>query len=147
MPVEAQTALLSPQLRRFLGATPPRYATIATANRDGSPQQIVIWFLLRDDERGQHIVVNSRRGRRWPANLRRDGRANVAVYEAEDAVTIECEVIDSYDDERAQADIAEMAARYDPPEAAQREIARFGTEQRVSFVLRPTRVHIHGDPR
>lgn len=142
MVVDAQPTLLSPQARAFLTATPPRYATLATINRDGSPHQIVIWFLLRDDE----IVVNSRRGRRWPANLARDGRANLAVYDAEDAITIGCAVERVYEGDAAQADIAEMAVRFDTPQAAQREIARFRTEERVSFVLRPTKVHLHGDP-
>jgi len=140
--VDAQPTLLSPQARAFLTATPPRYATLATISRDGSPHQIVIWFLLRDDE----IVVNSRRGRRWPANLARDGRANLAVYDAEDAITIGCAVERVYEGDAAQADIAEMAVRFDTPQAAQREIARFRTEERVSFVLRPTKVHLHGDP-
>ena len=129
-------------MRSFLTAAPPRYATIATINPDGSPHQIVIWFLVR----GDGIVVNSRRGRRWPANLTRDGRANLAVYEGEDAVTLECTVEDVDEGDAAQADIAQMAHRYDAPEVARREIARYQTEQRVSFVLRPTRVHVHGDP-
>ena len=142
MVVDAQPTLLSPQARAFLTATPPRYATLATISRDGSPHQIVIWFLLRDDE----IIVNSRRGRRWPANLARDGRANLAVYDAEDAITIGCAVERVYAGDAAQADIAEMAVRFDTPQAAQREITRFRTEERVSFVLRPTKVHLHGDP-
>ena len=133
---------LAPNVRSFLTASPPRYGTLATINSDGSPHQIVIWFLLRGDE----IVVNSRRGRKWPANLEREGRANLAVYEAEDAVTINCVVERSYEGEQAQADIAEMAHRYDDPEYAGREISRFQTEERVSFVLRPTKVLIHGDP-
>lgn len=128
--------------RSFLTAVPPRYGTLATVNRDGSPHQIVIWFLVRGDE----IVVNSRRGRRWPFNLERDGRANIAVYEAEDAVTINCVLERVYDGDAAQADIAEMARRYDAPEYAEREIRRFQTEDRVTFVLRPTKVSIHGDP-
>ena len=121
----------------------PRYATLATINPDGSPHQSVIWFLLRGDA----MVVNARHGRRWPANLRRDPRAELAVYEAEDAVTIACRVTHLYEGEQAQADIAEMAVRYDTPQDAQREIQRFHTERRLSFVLQPVRVHIHGNPR
>ena len=75
-----------------------------TINADGSPHQIVIWYTLRGDE----IVVNSRRGRRWPSNLLRDDRANLAVYQGEDAVTIACVVERTYEGEEAQADIAEM---------------------------------------
>ena len=107
----------------------------------------MIWFLVRgDDDAGDLIVANSRRGRRWPANLERDGRANLAVYEAENAVTIACQVVDTYEGEGAQADIAAMAHRYDTPDMAAREINRFRTEQRVTFILRPTKVNVHGDP-
>ncbi len=147
--MSAQTkpsAAIDAPVRSFL-TRPPRYATIATINPDGSPHQIVIWFVLRSDEQlGDHLVVNSRRGRRWPTNLERDGRANLAVYEAEDAVTFECHVEQIYDDERAQADIAELARRYDAPEMAEREIARFRTEARVTFILRPDRILVHGSP-
>jgi len=137
---------LSPDVRSFLTAQ-IRYGTIATINPDGSPHQIVIWFLLRSDEPlGEHLVVNSRRGRRWPSNLEHDGRANLTVFEAEDAVTVECHVEQTYDDECAQADIAEMARRYDADEMAEREIARFRTEPRVTFILRPDRVLVHGSP-
>ena len=142
MVVDVQPTLLAAPARAFLTTTPPRYATLATINRDGSPHQIVIWFLLRGDE----IIVNSRRGRRWPANLERDGRANLAVYDAEDAITIGCTVERVYEGDAAQADIAEMAVRFDTPQVAQREITRFRTEERISFVLRPTKVHLHGDP-
>jgi hypothetical protein len=121
---------------------PPRYATLATINRDCSPHQIVIWYLLR----GDGIVVNSRRGRRWPTNLERDGRANLAVYDGEDAVTINCEVVRTYDGEAAQADIAEMAYRYDPADIAAEEIQDYRAQDRVTFILRPTKVFVHGEP-
>lgn len=135
--MEAAT-LIADDVRNFLSATPPRYATIATINPDGSPHQTVVWYLLRGDE----IVVNSRHGRRWPSNLRHDGRANLAVYDGEDAVTIACTLERTYAGDAAQDDIADMARRYGSD-----EIPRFRTERRISFVLRPVRVHVHGDPR
>lgn len=134
---------LAANVRSFLTAVPPRYATLATINRDGSPHQIVIWFLVR----GDLLVVNSRRGRRWPANLERDGRANLAVYEAEDNVILSLALERVYEGEDAQADIAEMAYRYDAPEVAESEIRRFQAEERVSFILRATKVITHGDPQ
>lgn len=137
---------LNENVRSFL-TQQVRYATIATINPDGGPHQIVIWFLLRsDDQHGDHIVVNSRRGRRWPSNLLRDARANVAVYERDDAVTLECEVVETYDGAAAHADISEMARRYDSPEDAEIGIARFVTEDRITFILRPTKVLEHGSP-
>lgn len=137
---ELDAAVLPPNVRTFLANT-PRYATLATLNADGSPHQAVVWYLVRGDS----IVVNSREGRRWPGNLRRDARVGFAVEAAENAVTIDAlaEALD--DPAAAQADIAEMAHRYDTPEMARSEIARFRTEQRITFVLHPQRVHIHGE--
>ena len=141
----ANESLLTDEVRSFLTASPPRYATIATVNPDGSPHQIPIWYLLRGEPGDELLVVNSKHGRRWPSNLRRESRANLCVYEAEDAVTIDCEVVEIYEDEPAQADIAAMAHRYDGPDSAASAIARFRTQRRVSFVLRPVKVHVHGD--
>ena len=132
---------LTDDVRRFLNGR-PRYATIATLNPDGSPHQAVVWFLLRDD----HIVLNSRAGRRWPSNLLRDPRLSLTVEEGLHAVTLGGAVLHEADPEQAQADIAEMAHRYDDAETAEREIARFRTEERLRFVFRPTRLHTHGDP-
>jgi PPOX class probable F420-dependent enzyme len=131
---------LPAQVRSFLTGV-PRYATIATINPDGSPHQSIIWFLVRGDE----IVINSRHGRRWPANLRRDPRVAFAVEDGEDAVTINAHAEPVDDPGQAQADIAEMARRYDSPDPEDRA-ARFRTEQRVSFVLTPIKVSIHGEP-
>ncbi|MDQ3937259.1 MAG: pyridoxamine 5'-phosphate oxidase family protein [Chloroflexota bacterium] len=142
LPSDRPPLALSPQIRSFLSA-PGRFATIATLNADGSPHQTVVWFLLRDD----HIVLNSRAGRRWPANLLRDPRISLTVEAGLDAVTLSGVVEHDDDQPLAQADIAEMARRYDTPENAATRIARFRTEQRLRFLLRPRSMHIHGDPR
>lgn len=138
---------LPPNVRSFLDASPARHATIATVNRDGSPHQIVVWYrFVAQAEEGDRILVNSRVGRRWPSNLRRDGRASLATYDGDDAVTIECVVEEAYEGERARDDIADLARRYYAPDAAERNIATFRTQERITFILRPTRVHVHGDP-
>lgn len=54
-----------------------RWATIGTANPDGSPHQAVIWYLVDGDK----VLVNSRRGRQWPRNLERDGRTSLAIQD------------------------------------------------------------------
>ena len=133
--------LLTPAVRSFLAA--PRHAVIATLNRDGAPHQSIIWYLLR----GYDIVINSRVGRRWPSNIGRDPRINFAVEDGEDAVTISgvAEVV--ADGAPAQDDIAEMAHRYYDAELARHSIERYRTEDRISFVVRPLRVDVHGDPR
>jgi len=141
-PVAIRPAQISDQARSFLSGG-PRYAVLATINRDGSPHVRVVWFLLRGDT----IVINSRRGRRWPANLMRDARLGFAVEEGEDAVTLDGFAELQHDPLQAQADIAEMARRYDTPEDAAREIRRFESEDRITFWVTPTRIRIHGNPR
>jgi PPOX class probable F420-dependent enzyme len=136
-----ETTSLPERVRRFLAE--PRYATIATADDDGAPRQAVVWFLLDGDT----IVVNSREGRRWPTNLRRDPRISIAVSDATHewwvGLSGTVEVVD--DQERAQADIAAMARRYhgDGSAEAEASIAEFRTQRRVSFRLRPTNIHDH----
>jgi PPOX class probable F420-dependent enzyme len=130
---------LTQDLRRFLAGR-PRYATIATLNRDGSPHQAVVWFLLRDD----HIVLNSKLGRRWPSNLLRDPRLSFTVEDGLDYVSLRGEVAALDDPLQAQADIAEMARRYDSPAEAAQAIAEFRRQQRISFHFRPTTMHTHG---
>jgi len=139
MTLPAMTALPD-HVRRFLSE--PRYAIVATIDADGAPRQAVIWFLLDGDT----IVINSLDGRRWPTNLRRDPRVSIAVTDSNDeswvGLTGAVEVVD--DQEQAQADIASMARRYNGDSAAAAEsIATFRTQQRVSFRLRPSRIHDH----
>lgn len=135
------TTALPDHVRRFL--TEPRYAAVATIDEDGAPRQAVVWFLLDGDT----IVVNSRDGRRWPTNLRRDPRVSIAItdHAQESWVGLigTVEVVD--DQEQAQADIAAMARRYHGPESAEANdaIAVFRTQRRVSFRLRPSNMHDH----
>lgn len=133
---------LSKRARDFI--TPVRYATLATINPDGSPHQTVVWYLLRDDR----LVVNSLAGRRWPANLRRDPRLSLVIEQGWDYVAIVGEATEDPDPGRAQADIAELARRYEDPGEAERLIEqRFRPQRRVSFHVRIVRVHEHWDDK
>jgi PPOX class probable F420-dependent enzyme len=138
---DAQRSTFAPHVRRFLDA-PGRFATLATIDRDGSPHQVVVWFLTTDEG----LILNSREGRRWPANLKRDPRATLTVEAGYDYVTLmgTAEVLG--DAERGQADIAAMARRYETPEDAEDMIERtFRPQTRVSFLFRPRRTVVHGD--
>lgn len=145
MPTPPTSATLSERVRTFLDAN--RFATIATTDPDGSPRQAVIWYRLEGDA----IVLNSRVGRRWPANLVRDRRISVAVGDQADGyrwvgLTGRVTVVD--DQPTAQADIAEMARRYhaDEPEKAERLIRNgFERQSRVSFRVSIDAVHDHLD--
>jgi PPOX class probable F420-dependent enzyme len=50
---------------------------VSTLNRDGSVHNAVAWISAEDGT----VAVNSARGRKWPANLERDPRVTVVVYE------------------------------------------------------------------
>jgi PPOX class probable F420-dependent enzyme len=96
-------------IRAFLAE--PRVAAIATLNPDGSPHQAVVWFVLD----GDHLMINSRRERRWPQNLARDGRISMAVHEGTQrshwvGVKGHAELL--RDGDEALADIQALARRY-----------------------------------
>jgi PPOX class probable F420-dependent enzyme len=138
-------APLPDHVRTFL-ATPGRFVTLATIDPDGSPRQAVIWYRLDPDGR---ITVNSADGRRWPANLRRDPRCSVSILDGADGyafVALAGRVVEVIDDQEvAQADIAGFARRYraDDPAKAERLIAGFRAQDRVSFRIEIISAHDH----
>lgn len=122
--------------RTFLEA--PRYATISTVMPDGAPHQAVVWYALD----GETLLINSRRGRRWPANLQRDPRIGIAVYDTANpdhwvSIRGNAEVVRQ--GEAAVADIQELARRYDgDPE-------EFVGQDRITFRIRPRSTFDYGD--
>ena len=123
-----------------------RYAVIATTDPDGTPRQATVWYALEGDE----IVINSAVGRRWPSNLLRDPRISVAVVDAKDGyhwVGLNGTVQAVTDRAIAQADIAGMAMRYpeETPGDREKDIARFESQERISFRITPTAIHDHLD--
>jgi PPOX class probable F420-dependent enzyme len=129
-------AALPSDVLEFL-RTPHRYATLATIDPDGRPRQVLTWYRLVDDT----IVLNSLVGRRWPTNLLRDPRITITVSDADRWVSVDGQAEEVRDQAVAQADIAAMAHAYDPPEEAAAAIARFQTQQRISFRIVPERTH------
>jgi PPOX class probable F420-dependent enzyme len=129
----------------FLTA-PGRFATLATLDPDGTPRQAVIWY--RRDADGR-ITVNSAQGRRWPANLRRDPRCSLSVHDGADGyrfVALVGRVVKVIDDQEvAQADIASFARHYHAkdPAKAERLIAGFRAQHRVSFRIEIISAHDH----
>jgi len=127
-------------------AAPRRFAVLATLDADGTPRQAVIWYRLDPDGR---ITVNSAEGRRWPANLRRDPRCSLSVLDGADGyrfVALTGRVVEVFDDQEvAQADIAALARHYraDDPAKAERLIAGFRAQHRVSFRIEIIAAHDH----
>jgi PPOX class probable F420-dependent enzyme len=136
---------LPDHIRRFLDDT--HYLAIATIDPDGGPRQAMIWYRLDGDA----IVINSLTGRRWPSNLLRDPRISLAVNDrhgGERWVGMTGVATPILDQALAQADIAEMARRYnaDDPAKAERLInERFAPQQRISFRIEPAAIHDHLD--
>lgn len=144
MTTEAEATDLSPRVRAFLEA--PRFASIATLDPDGMPRQSVVWYLLEGDS----LVINSKVGRRWPANLVRDPRIAASVIDPDDGyswIGLTGAVVEVVDDPaQALADISAMARRYYPHDPAHAEdlIARtFRPQRRISFRIAIDGVHDH----
>jgi len=131
---------LTDRVRTFLEER--HFASLGTAGADGAPHQAVIWYRLDPDGR---VTINSREGRRWPADLKRDPRVSLAVFWGEDpnrwvGITgLVDEVVD--DVERARDDLVALAHRYD--DATPGSIATFRTQPRVSFRIRIVGIHDH----
>jgi PPOX class probable F420-dependent enzyme len=134
---------LGDRIRGFLTAR-GRFAILATLDPDGAPRQAVVWYRLDPDGT---ITVNSAEGRRWPANLRRDPRCSVSVLDGADGyrfVALVGRVVEVIDDQEvAQADIAAFARHYHvkDPAKAERLIADFRAQLRVSFRIEITSAH------
>ncbi|MFO7272715.1 PPOX class F420-dependent oxidoreductase [Sphaerobacter thermophilus] len=130
--------MLSDAVRAFLEE--PRFAVLATIGADGMPHQSVMWYELR----GNTIMMNTSEGRVKSANLRRDPRVSICVEDGYRYVTItgRAELVD--DQEIAQADIAALAHRYHDPETAERQVAEFRRQKRITLHISIDRVSAHG---
>ncbi|HEY7938131.1 MAG TPA: pyridoxamine 5'-phosphate oxidase family protein [Candidatus Limnocylindrales bacterium] len=144
--MEPDRDLLAPPdgdaVRDFLGSG-LRFATIATIGADGSPYQVVVWYVVE----GDMLVINAAEHRIWPANLRRDPRASVLVQDGERWASVEGSV-ELIDDQRiAQADAAEGARLYhaDDPAFADALIRdKFERQRRVTIRLSLARSRLAG---
>ena len=129
--------------RRFL-ERPGAFATLSSLAPDGAPMSAVVWFGLRDEA----ILVNSAVGRAWPSNLLRDPRFSFVVEDGYRWLGARGRAEALTDQSAAQADIAALARRYhaDDPEKAERLISeRFERQERISFLLHPSRLSEHPD--
>jgi len=139
------TVPLTDRLRAFL--TAKHFLTIATVDPDGSPRQAVIWYAVDGDE----LIVNSAIGRRWPANLMRDGRLSAAITDHADGyrwIGLTGTATAITDQPTAQADIAAMARFYHDDDPAQAEAlisSRFEQQERISFRIQVDAVYDHLD--
>jgi PPOX class probable F420-dependent enzyme len=109
---------------------------LATLNPDGSPQVTPVWV----DLRGDRILVNSAHDRKKARNLAGEPRVALSWFDPESpyhSISIQGRVVDSYQGERAEADIDALAKKYLNEE---RYPYRRPEEARVSYLIEPTHV-------
>ena len=71
--------MLSERARRIIEG--PNFASLATLMPDGSPHVSTIWI----DHDGDDVLFNTAEGRVKTANIRRDPRVAISVFERSDA--------------------------------------------------------------
>jgi PPOX class probable F420-dependent enzyme len=121
---------LTDKVRQFLQE--PRFAVLATINRDGTPQQTPMWFQLR----GNQIVMNTSVGRLKEKNIQRDPRVSICVVDGYHYVTIKGTAELVYDPRRAQEDIRALSIRYHGPEQGEKRWREYFSKlQRVSIYV------------
>ena len=129
---------LDPQTIEFL--RDKRFAVMATINKDGTPQQTVMWY----DLRGDRIIMNTAAGRLKEGNLQRDPRISLCIEDEYNYVTIKGQVELDYDQDRAQADIKALAIRY-KGQAEGELMARntFSKQERITLYMSIDQVDTH----
>jgi PPOX class probable F420-dependent enzyme len=112
----------------------PNCAVISTLNSDGSVLSTVVWI----NSDGDSVAVNSARGRRWPANLQREPRVTVLVYEQGNPYNyVEIRGRASATTEGADEHINALTKKY----IGQDEYPfRQPGEERIKFVIQPEHV-------
>lgn len=132
-------AELSNKVKEFLSE--PRFAVLATINRDGTPQQTVVWYELQGDS----IMMNTRVGRLKEKNLRRDVRLSFCVPQGYSYVTIKGTAELDYDAQQAHEDIRRLAIRYHGPEKGEKQFQDvYSKQQRVTIYMSLDQVNAYG---
>lgn len=131
---------LADPVRAFLDE--PRFAVLATIGPDGTPHQSVMWYELQ----GDHVLMNTKRGRVKDRNLRRDARVSLCVEDGYRYVTIagRCELVT--DPETAWNDIERLAVRYQGAERATEMARQFRREERETMLIAVESVTTSGFP-
>jgi PPOX class probable F420-dependent enzyme len=113
---------------------------VATVNPDGSPQVTPMWVMTRNG----NIVLNSALGRRKTRNLEQNPRVAMSLIDPENpykSLQVQGRVVDTITGDQAEADIDTLSEKY----TGQTPYPwRAPGEQRVTFVVEPTKVMVNG---
>ncbi len=119
--------------------TKPAFASLATLNKDGSPQVTPVWC----DFDGTHVIVNTARGRVKDRNLRREPRVALSVFDPENPyryIGIQGHVSEMTE-QGADAHIDKMAKKY---LGKDKYPFRAPGEVRVIVKITPEKIHTNG---
>lgn len=144
--VTGDPVVLSEDVRALIAK--PEFAVLSTAEPDGSAQLSVMWLGLDGDRpddpsqlRGERIVMATKGGRRKVANIRRDPRVTVLVYDrARPTRYVEIRGVAVVTSDDAIALVNELADRYT---GRPHEVGTDAEEaDRVVLSITPTRVRL-----
>lgn len=113
------------------------FVFMATINKDGSPQLTPVWV----DTDGENVLINTATGRKKLANLAKDPRVAVGVFDMAnpyDHLTIEGKVVKQTKGDVAEAHIDKLAKKYMGKDKYPYRTAK---EKRVLLVIKPTKVY------
>lgn len=128
-----------PENYRDLLTTKKAFANLATLMSDGTPQVTPVWI----DFDGEHILVNTAKGRLKDKNLRARSQVGLSILDPENPyryLGIQGKVT-SVTEEGADAHIDRMAKKYMDKDSYP---FRTPTEVRVIFKITPTKIHTMG---
>ena len=122
----------------------PHPAIMSTLSPQGAPENTVVWCLWD----GEYVLVNTAEGRRKPANVRRDPRVAITIYDTANpyrhmdirGIVVEIEPDPDY------ANINAMAQKYEGVDeyyGGYAPLERKGSEERIIFKIKPRRVVIY----
>jgi len=112
----------------------PNFAVVSTINPDGSVLSTIVWISAENGT----VAVNSAKGRRWPANLERDPRVTLLVYDAGNPYNyVEIRGTASATTDGADEHIDALTKKYINQD---KYPFRQPGEQRVKFVIQPDHV-------
>lgn len=115
----------------------PNFAHLATIREDGTPQVSVVWI----DTEGDHVRVNSARGRVKDRNIERDPRVSVSIFDQSNpysTVTVDGVVESTVLGDEADAHIDALSRAY-----TGKPWSAVDGQERVIYLIRPTGIIRH----
>jgi PPOX class probable F420-dependent enzyme len=114
------------------------FAHVATVDADGAPQVTPVWI----DYDGEHLLVNSQRGRKKDRNMRERAEVGISILDPDNPyryLGVQGEVV-AITEEGAEAHIHKLSRKYNGRDY---ENLKPG-DVRVIYKIKPTRVWTMG---